>query len=384
MLNSFLYRTALPRSGVAILARGIFVGLAFGAALIASPPAEAAVATKSTAPRTTREEAANVYTAAQDLRYELIRVDSETNGCPSLAIKASFEKRLQRLSDLLAKLARNKPREQPNAGYTTSPISYYIGNTTQEIEQAREILDSLACPGPTFQIGIAGGFTNFSGNGTLGFRDLISDETATTGQPYSRTAGTLGFLGSVLLPTGNIPLPNGRIFFETGVVFRFGNGVTATFDAFSPNLATGATKEQRNWSVPIIGGVSMPVTNFGVAMPNVSLQIGGGGMMDNRSVKINFFEVLPTLQTSNSTTTTQMNPAAMVGLQYHDPASRWTLGVQSIFDFQQPVSFTTPSIPFPSAVYPLNTGHQVATTVLFNASVSTNTLIRWLAHSPPP
>jgi hypothetical protein len=73
------------------------------------------------------------------------------------------------------------------------------------------------------------------------------------------------------------------------------------------------------------------------------------------------------LTTSASVTKTQVNPAFGVGLLYAPPASPFEFGVQTIFDFQQPINFTVQSMPFPSAFYNVNTGHQLNTTVLFHA-----------------
>jgi hypothetical protein len=71
--------------------------------------------------------------------------------------------------------------------------------------------------------------------------------------------------------------------------------------------------------------------------------------------------------TSASVTKTQVNPAFGVGLLY-TPGGPFTFGVQTIFDFQQPINFTVQSMPFPSAFYTVHAGNQLNTTVVVTAS----------------
>lgn len=148
----------------------------------------------------------------------------------------------------------------------------------------------------------------------------------------------------------------------------------ANFAMFSGNEATGQTSTETLWSVPLLAGVQFPVSNLGIPTPNVLLQLKGGGMIDHRKVTFATFEFVPDLTTSASVTKTQVNPAFGVGLLYTPPASQLRFGVQTIFDFQQPISFTTQSEPFPSAFYVTNSGRQLNTTVVFTASVPTSTV----------
>jgi hypothetical protein len=213
---------------------------------------------------------------------------------------------------------------------------------------------------------IVGGFTNFGGNGSLAFRDMISDETASVGQPLSESAATFGLLGSISVPSPFGARPADRLFFETGFLGYAGNRRTGSFDTFSPNLATGMTTASQNWSVPLMFGYSTPLSSFGVAAPNVSLQFAAGGIIDHRTLGLSLFEVLPTLQTSASVTTTQVNPALDFGVRYQVHGSSFSVGARALLDFQRPVSLTARSEPFPSAIYTLNTGSQVTSTFLID------------------
>jgi hypothetical protein len=218
-------------------------------------------------------------------------------------------------------------------------------------------------------IGIAAGVTTGHRDGSLNFLDVISDETAATGQSGSSTFGTFGVLGTFVLP-GVVPitvLPGSQGFFETGILFHTDNHQAASFTNFSGNEATGQTTTKENWSVPLLVGIQTPVTNFGIQVPNVLFQIKGGGMIDNRQASFSAFEVLPDLTTSVSVTKTQFNPAFGLGLLY-TPGGPFTFGVQTIFDFQQPINFTVQSMPFPSAFYTVHTGNQLNTTVVVTAS----------------
>jgi len=117
--------------------------------------------------------------------------------------------------------------------------------------------------------------------------------------------------------------------------------------------------------VPLLIGVQIPVGDFGIPMPNVSFLLEGGGMIDQMKVTFSTFEVVPDLITSASISKTQINPAFGFGFIYAPPTSPFSFGVQTIFDFQQPINFTVQSVPFPSAFYNVSTGHQLNTTVLF-------------------
>jgi hypothetical protein len=124
--------------------------------------------------------------------------------------------------------------------------------------------------------------------------------------------------------------------------------------------------------VPLLGEFTTPVSNLGFPAPNVYLQLKAGGMVDRREAGLSQFEVFdtPDFTTSASVTKTQINPAAGFGFLYQAPGSPLSFGVQTIFDFQQPINFTAQSMPFPSAFYMESTGHQISTTALFIASYS--------------
>jgi hypothetical protein len=98
------------------------------------------------------------------------------------------------------------------------------------------------------------------------------------------------------------------------------------------------------------------------------LQLKGGGMIDRRKVTFSTLEVSPDLRTSALVEETQVNPAFGFGFIYAPPASRFRFGVQTIFDFQQPINFTVQSMPFPSAFYTVHAGNQLNTTVVVTAS----------------
>ena len=117
--------------------------------------------------------------------------------------------------------------------------------------------------------------------------------------------------------------------------------------------------------MPLLIGVQIPVGDFGIPMPNVSFLLEGGGMIDQMKVTFSTFEVVPDLITSASISKTQINPAFGFGFIYAPPTSPFSFGVQTIFDFQQPINFTVQSVPLPSAFYNVSTGHQLNTTVLF-------------------
>jgi hypothetical protein len=219
-------------------------------------------------------------------------------------------------------------------------------------------------------IGIAGGVTTGHRDGSLNFIDVFSGEPASTGQSGSSTFGTFGVLGTVSTPIFLPGLPGSSGFFETGFLFNTGNQATATFAHFSGNEATGQTGAETLWSVPLLAGVQIPVGDFGIPAPNVALQLKGGGMIDRRKVTFSTFEVTPDFVTFDSATKTQINPAFGFGFIYAPPpsVSLFKFGVQTIFDFQQPISVTVQSTPFPSAFYMVNTGHQLNTTVVVTAS----------------
>jgi len=250
--------------------------------------------------------------------------------------------------------------------------------------------------GSAWTVAVAGGVTTGHRDGSLDFIDVISDETASTGQSGSSTFGTFGVLSTVSMPIFLPGLPGSQGFLETGFLFHTDNHVTASFTNFSGNEATGQTSTQENWSVPLLAGIEFPVSNLGIPAPNLLLQLKGGGMIDNRKASFSTFEVLPDLTTSASVTKTQFNPAVGFGLLYVPPASPFEFGVQTIFDFQQPINFTVQSMPFPSAFYNVNTGHQLNTTVLFHAGfkIAENENIRpqdrvflpfnFFSNPPPP
>jgi hypothetical protein len=73
---------------------------------------------------------------------------------------------------------------------------------------------------PILEFGVAGGVSTTHRDGSLNFLDVISDETASTGQSASGTFGTFGVIGTFVIP-GVVPipiLPHTRGFFETGLV----------------------------------------------------------------------------------------------------------------------------------------------------------------------
>jgi len=221
------------------------------------------------------------------------------------------------------------------------------------------------------RVGLSGGVSTTHRDGSLDFLDVISDETAHTGQSASGTFGTFGVIGTLVLP-GVVPitvLPGTQLGFETGFLFHTGNNQSASFVNFSGNEATGQTSTSENWSVPLLATFLIPVTDFGLPAPNLSLQLKAGGMIDNRKATFSTFEFTPDLITSASVTKTQVNPAFGVGLLY-TPGGPFTFGVQTIFDFQQPINFTVQSMPFPSAFYTVHTGNQLNTTVLAHVDVA--------------
>lgn len=230
--------------------------------------------------------------------------------------------------------------------------------------------------GSAWTVAVAGGVTTTHRDGSLNFIDVISGEPASTGQSGSSTFGTFGVLGTALTPIFLPGFPDSQGFFETGFLFHTDSHATANFVHFSGNEATGQTATQTVWSVPLLAGVQIPVGNFGIPAPNVALQLKGGGMIDTRKITFNTFEVSPDLITSASVTKTQVNPAFGFGFIYAPPpsVSPFKFGVQTIFDFQQPISATVQPTPFPSAFYTVNSGHQLNTTVVFTASVPTSTV----------
>lgn len=238
---------------------------------------------------------------------------------------------------------------------------------------------------PGISLGIAGGVSTTHRDGSLDFLDVISDETAHTGQSASGTFGTFGVIGTLVLP-GVVPitiLPGAQLGFETGFLWHTGNTQSASFVNFSGNEATGQTSTSENWSVPLLATLAIPVTDFGIPAPNLSLELKAGGMIDNRKATFSTFEVTPDLVTSASVTKMQVNPAFGVGVLY-TPGGPFTFGVQTIFDFQQPINFTVQSMPFPSAFYTVHTGNQLNTTVMFTAQVTREEMAIWLARAVPP
>lgn len=215
-------------------------------------------------------------------------------------------------------------------------------------------------------IGVAGGVTTGHRDGSLGFIDVFSGEPASIGQSGSSTFGTFGVLGTLSMPIFLPGLPGSRGFFETGFLFHTDNHATANFVNFSGNEATGQTATQTLWSVPLLAGVQIPVSDFGIPAPNVALQLKGGGMIDRRKVTFSTFEVTPDFRTEALFEETQVNPAFGFGFIYAPPpsVSPFKFGVQTIFDFQQPINVSVQSMPFPSAFYNVNTGRQLNTTVL--------------------
>jgi hypothetical protein len=146
-------------------------------------------------------------------------------------------------------------------------------------------------------VDVAGGVSTTHRDGSLNFLDVISDETASTGQSGSSTFGTFGVLGTVSTPIFLPGLPDSQGFLESGILFHTDNKATATFTNFSGNEATGHTSTKDNWSVPILVGATIPVNNvtpllgfiqgvLGNAAHDVSLQLKGGIMIDNKKSQL--------------------------------------------------------------------------------------------------
>jgi hypothetical protein len=128
------------------------------------------------------------------------------------------------------------------------------------------------------------------------------------------------------------------LFARTGVLAPIDNASSVATPPLPGGVAPSGTAFQReNIALPLYGGVTIPVKNVGVPIPNLSLEAFGGANIKKEKIGFSLNEDTGGVASASRTYWTA-NPAAGAGIQYYlgtlygVPAS---LGAAYIVDFQR-------------------------------------------------
>jgi hypothetical protein len=167
---------------------------------------------------------------------------------------------------------------------------------------------------------------------------------------------------------------------RTGFASSVGGDQTASFQNFAGFLnANGAVTISQNFSVPLQAGVALPISGS-----NFSLEIFGGGAINNRNVELQLTELSapggpPTRRRASYTT---VDPAAGLGVRYYVPDSAISVGADLNFDFLRSQDVSVRSANFPTQTYIASTGDQVNVTASLSANIDLNRMFREEISSP--
>jgi hypothetical protein len=251
-----------------------------------------------------------------------------------------------------------------------------------------------------YNVGFVGGFNSSSvGGATFVSTDTLAlVPTRTLAVNSSNTSGAIGFLGTMSFPfvtnAGGPPKPftvNGKpatarelgisdegmnLLIKAGFIKETSDAPSdpVSFPGTFP-LGTGFVTDPPTWTVPLLGGVSIPGSWIGLGFLGLSIELLGGVNFNHRNASINLTEpgAGPAgLPISASKSWTSADPAFGIGFQYR--LGRFAgmplkFGTTAIFDWTSSQTLRAQSPNFPSQSYTLNTGSQRDTLVLFSLSV---------------
>jgi hypothetical protein len=184
--------------------------------------------------------------------------------------------------------------------------------------------------------------------------------------------GTLTIYGSSL---GSQIKP----FVRAGVLGDFSDKRSATLQNFGGNNASGTVSVSRSMTIPVMAGLSVPATSFGLNMPDLTAELFGGAQVTRRKSSLALTEALAPAATSGSSSWTSVDPAVGAALMYrvgnigNNPV---TVGPSVTVDWTRSHDLNVPSANFPATeLYTLKSGNHTETTVLLNVAVGINSMM---------
>jgi hypothetical protein len=169
---------------------------------------------------------------------------------------------------------------------------------------------------------------------------------------------TVSLRGPAMLPGKS------SAFVRTGVFVPFDGRKSDSFQALL-GIASGTGERRENFAVPVVGGISVPVSSLGIPIANLSAELFGGVQITQRKMGFALTETGFAAGTSASSTYTDFDPAIGAGLQYYlgnFAGMPTSIGTNVTFDWVPSHSVSAPSSNFPSVVYTLNNSSHVNAT----------------------
>jgi hypothetical protein len=170
-------------------------------------------------------------------------------------------------------------------------------------------------------------------------------------------------------------------FVRTGLLGDFSNERNALFQNLGGASANGTAAFSRSFTVPVMVGLSVPVTSVGVNMPDLTAEIFGAAQITRRKASLYLTEALAPggPATSASTSWTSIDPAVGAALMYHVGnfgAHPVMVGPSVTVDWTQSHDLNVASANFPTLeLYTLSSGKRTEASVMLNVIVGVNSMM---------
>lgn len=246
------------------------------------------------------------------------------------------------------------------AGYHATGPDTIVANppppkTPEEIAADQDFIDlSLAATGavpPAIAAATRDRINKKNGNLTGNDSDPLVDPRGGLASP-SFEAG-LTFTKQLLGP-GTLPW-NATLFARTGIVLALDPDSSISYSGVL-STASGTATSRQPWTVPLLLGVSVPVSSFGIPVKHLDLEVFGGAQIKHKELSFGLVETGfgPPAAVSASGAWTNIDPAIGVGTKYafgslygHQVSFTSAL----IFDWGRKDSVTAQSPTFPTVTY---------------------------------
>ena len=172
-----------------------------------------------------------------------------------------------------------------------------------------------------------------------------------------------------------------RPFVRTGVLGSFSNERSASFQNLGGTIANGTTATSHSWTVPIMAGLSIPATSFGLNVPGLTAEVFAGAHVTRRKSSLFLTEALAPggPPTSGSTSWTSFDPSVGAALMYqvgNVGARPVTVGPSVTVGWTRAHEFRVPSPNFPAVqTYIVTNRSHTETRLMLNVNVAVNSMM---------